>query len=687
MDNNYYDFTSKEVLNNSTLIRNSGVPLAVSITPFIYEKDPSVPFFDTKLRSLCQCGQAIDNIDLNDEEYYCICDTHIDIDDDIRKMITQYRDSEVYEYITNSNVEDDKMYIVFVIDVNCSEGLHIVCDVIKEMKEKEKLMIGFVTYDVYEGICFYKSNKNGMISIMKMCDSKERFVPGYIKELMIRSDDKNIQIILGAIEDYISTRGNERDNGKFLIDAIEASNLLIKGKSGKLIVINSSMSWYNHNNMNTITKEEDNDELMNRIKKVSDDVVCQYHSIDIFHLQRKQNHKEEQQLKELSELTIETNGSLYYYRNFVYENDYCSIYNNIYSSFYNTIKTQKIQIIAFNTKLSHCLPSLHECTQQNLSVPEYYIPNIQYGQTLYFLLDLTDSKMPLSDILILCRVQYIDKEGRIRTREIKAKTSTTPSYDTFYKNINIELSAVVLTKLFALMIKTTKDISASIANINQLYFSKSLPAMKSTGLNDILNQFLLCFIGIMKHRSFCPDPIKYRLNSDIISIFFHKVTMGNTNEVMTMILPHIYDITNVLNGTDNFGNVFLSPIPLTSSSIIKDHIYLIDNGIFLDIHFTYGDNNEHKIKTFFGKDMSYQIVGTYHHTERSVLIDNVNCKNFEIVKIKEIIEEMRKKRRYYPEVFFSFEGSISDRALTECLIIDSNCEWFNFSYREYYNKL
>ena len=285
MDNNYYDFTSKEVLNNSTLIRNSGVPLAVSITPFIYEKDPSVPFFDTKLTSLCQCGQAIDNIDLNDEEYYCICDTHIDIDDDIRKMITQYRDSEVYEYITNSNVEDDKMYIVFVIDVNCSEGLHIVCDVIKEMKEKEKLMIGFVTYDVYEGICFYKSNKNGMISMMKMCDSKERFVPGYIKELMIRSDDKNIQIILDAIEDYISTRGNERDNGKFLIDAIEASNLLIKGKSGKLIVINSSMSWYNHNNMNTITKEEDNDELMNRIKKVSDDVVCQYHSIDIFHLQ------------------------------------------------------------------------------------------------------------------------------------------------------------------------------------------------------------------------------------------------------------------------------------------------------------------------------------------------------------------------------------------------------------------
>ena len=215
MDNNYYDFTSKEVLNNSTLIRNSGVPLAVSITPFIYEKDPSVPFFDAKLTSLCQCGQAIDNIDLNDEEYYCICDTHIDIDDDMRKMITQYRDSEVYEYITNSNVEDDKMYIVFVIDVNCSEGLHIVCDVIKEMKEKEKLMIGFVTYDVYEGICFYKSNKNGMISMMKMCDSKERFVPGYIKELMIRSDDKNIQIILDAIEDYISTRGNERANGKF----------------------------------------------------------------------------------------------------------------------------------------------------------------------------------------------------------------------------------------------------------------------------------------------------------------------------------------------------------------------------------------------------------------------------------------------------------------------------------------
>ena len=687
MDNNYFDFTSKEVLNTNTLIRNSGIPLAVSFTPFIFEKDPSVPFFDTKLRSLCQCGQAIDNIDINDEEYYCICDTHIDIDDDIRKMITKYRESEVYEYVTNLKTEDDKMYVVFVIDVNCSEGLHIVCDVIKEMKEKDKYMIGFVTYDLYEGVCFYKSNKNGMISMMKMCDSKERFVPGYIKELMIRSDDKNIQIILDAIESYVITRGNEKDNGNFFFDAIEAANLLIKGKSGKVIVINSAMSWYNHKNVNTITKEEDNDELNKRMKKVSDDIVCQYHSIDIYHFQRKSNHKQEQHLKELSEFTSNTNGSLYYYRNFVYENDYVSIFHNIYSSFYNTIKTQKIQIITYNTKISHCLPSLHECTPKSDSFYEYYIPNIQYGQTLYFLLDIPDSKNPPSGIKILCRVQYIDNEGRRRTREIKAKTSTTPSYDTFYKNINIELSTAVLTKLFALMIKTTKDTEASIANINQLYFSKSLPAMKSTSLNDILNQFLLCFIGIMKHRAFCPDPIKYRLNSDIISIFFHKVMMGNTSEVMTMILPHIYDITNVLNGTDNFVNVFLSPVPLTSSSIIKDHIYLIDNGIFLDIHFTYGDNAEHKIKTFFGKDMSYQIVGTYHHTERAVLIDNVNYKNYEIVKTKEIIEEMRKKRRYFPEVFFSFEGSISDRALTECLIIDSNCEWFNFSYREYYNKI
>ena len=687
MDNNYFDFTSKEVLNTNTLIRNSGIPLAVSFTPFIFEKDPSVPFFDTKLRSLCQCGQAIDNIDINDEEYYCICDTHIDIDDDIRKMITKYRESEVYECVTNLKTENDKMYVVFVIDVNCSEGLHIVCDVIKEMKEKDKFMIGFVTYDLYEGVCFYKSNKNGMISMMKMCDSKERFVPGYIKELMIRSDDKNIQIILDAIEGYVITRGNERDNGNFFFDAIEAANLLIKGKSGKVIVINSAMSWYNYKNVNTITKEEDNDELNKRMKKVSDDIVCQYHSIDIYHLQRKSNYKQEQHLKELSEFTSNTNGSLYYYRNFVYQNDYVSIFHNIYSSFYNTIKTQNIQIITYNTKISHCLPSLHECTPKSDSFYEYYIPNIQYGQTLYFLLDITDSKNPPSGIKILCRVQYIDNEGRRRTREIKANTSTTPSYDTFYKNINIELSTAVLTKLFALMIKTTKDTEASIANINQLYFSKSLPAMKSTGLNDILNQFLLCFIGIMKHRAFCPDPIKYRLNSDIISIFFHKVIMGNTSEVMTMILPHIYDITNILNGTDNFVNVFLSPVPLTSSSIIKDHIYLIDNGIFLDIHFTYGDNAEHKIKTFFGKDMSYQIVGTYHHTERAVLIDNVNYKNYEIVKTKEIIEEMRKKRRYFPEVFFSFEGSISDRALTECLIIDSNCEWFNFSYREYYNKI
>ena len=182
--------------------------------------------------------------------------------------------------------------------------------------------------------------------------------------------------------------------------------------------------------------------------------------------------------------------------------------------------------------------------------------------------------------------------------------------------------------------------------------------------------------------------LKYKLNIDEINAGKNILLRMRIDDVLNIMVPKIYDITNVLNNCDNFENVYYQPINLNKEAINNDKVYLIDNGIFLTFYFSEGENNKKRIKIFFGDNMTFNNVGSVFHSEQSVFEENINCDNFEVEKCKEIIDIIRNnKKNYYQDIFFSFAKSPSEALLKQCLIMDNYCPWYQYSYKDIFNKL
>ena len=160
------------------------------------------------------------------------------------------------------------------------------------------------------------------------------------------------------------------------------------------------------------------------------------------------------------------------------------------------------------------------------------------------------------------------------------------------------------------------------------------------------------------------------------------------DDLLNIIVPKIYDITNILNNTDTFDNIYYQPINLNKEYINNDKVYLIDNGIFLTLYLAVGENNNKRLKLFFGDEMNFNNVGTVFHSEKNVFEENINRDDFELEKCKEIIDLIRNnKKNNYQDIFFSFEKSPSEALLKQCLLLGNYCPWYPYSYKDIFNKL
>lgn len=272
------------------------------------------------------------------------------------------------------------------------------------------------------------------------------------------------------------------------------------------------------------------------------------------------------------------------------------------------------------------------------------------------------------------------------------------SLEEYYRYIDVESSIVFITKLFIQQLNTGISISNALAEVNQLYFNSALSGLKDTQCHELLHQFLLCYIGLMKNRICCVEVEKNKINNDMLNYSKLKILKSKVEEVMSLILPKIYNITEVIQGNCLFDNVYLTPCLCNSNSIQSDQVYLIDNGQYLILHFTEGDMNKQLIEVFFGEGMTFEIVGSYFHSERSVFEDPINKDKDEIRRVEKAINDLREKKCYYQELFFSFEGCLSETMyiihlisnifrVKESLIQNSICPWFNYSFNQYLKKI
>ena len=728
--------SSESIPNNDNLIINTGIPFGINLTPF--------PDIDTTLISqysfgggngiIPRCSKCKSfynpycEISNNYTSYKCnICynlNEIKNIDINTLKKI-ENKSEDVYDIFANSDyIENAPMSsnFIFILDTTSksinSGALKIFIETIRYIIDnhyfinEERTFVSFITFNNI-GVSFYKVNKKTNAMQIFEISGDEPFIPDNKKNLIFPVDDNSdiINNILDNINNLynINNTNNNISNkeSEHLLFAIECGKLLLHNKGGKLIVLNSSNNWKNKIKLyeeiyyqNKNNNNEENNPFINFGKSLTKYQI----SCDIFQLQINGEIQDNQILINICNYS---NGNFLFYKNFNENIHYKNLFNNIIKS----VSNQKAYEIIIQYYITPILD-----IKQNLSIipaqvnNSFLFPCININETLTFLLQYKEIKQKsnqnaknnsnnidnsfnqgnqdINNIYIQFGIIYTSLEGIRIIRIINKKINVCFDKMEYIKNIDIESVCCLMIKFLISLLKKDSNPLNAMTTYKYKYYMLALSIFKQSNLNELSSSFILCYLGIMKHKFFCLDPSKYKLNIEEIKSGRNSLLKMKIDDILNIIVPKIYDITSVLNNTDNFENIYYQPINLNKDSIYNDKVYLIDNGLFLTFYFSEGENNNKRLKIFFGDKMNFNNVGNIFHSEQSVFEDNVNCDDFEVEKCKEIIDLIRNnKKNNYQDIFFSFAKSPSEALLKQCLILGNYCPWFQYSYKDFFNKL
>ena len=728
--------SSESIPNNDNLIINTGIPFGINLTPF--------PDIDTTLISqysfgggngiIPRCSKCKSfynpycEISNNYTSYKCnICynlNEIKNIDINTLKKI-ENKSEDVYDIFANSDyIENAPMSsnFIFILDTTSksinSGALKIFIETIRYIIDnhyfinEERTFVSFITFNSI-GVSFYKVNKKTNTMQIFEISGDEPFIPDNKKNLIFPVDDNSdiINNILDNINNLynINNTNNNISNkeSEHLLFAIECGKLLLHNKGGKLIVLNSSNNWKNKIKLyeeiyyqNKNNNNEENNPFINFGKSLTKYQI----SCDIFQLQINGEMQDNQILINICNYS---NGNFLFYKNFNENIHYKNLFNNIIKS----VSNQKAYEIIIQYYITPILD-----IKQNLSIipaqvnNSFLFPCININETFTFLLQYKEIKQKsnqnaknnsnnidnsfnqgnqdINNIYIQFGIIYTSLEGIRIIRIINKKVNVCFDKIEYIKNIDIESVCCIMIKFLISLLKKDRNPLNAMTAYKYKYYMLALSIFKQSNLNELSSSFILCYLGIMKHKFFCLDPSKYKLNIEEIKSGRNSLLKMKIDDILNIIVPKIYDITSVLNNTDNFENIYYQPINLNKDSIYNDKVYLIDNGLFLTFYFSEGENNNKRLKIFFGDKMNFNNVGNIFHSEQSVFEDNVNCDDFEVEKCKEIIDLIRNNKKInYQDIFFSFAKSPSEALLKQCLILGNYCPWFQYSYKDFFNKL
>ena len=762
--------SSESIPNNEYLIRNTGIPFGINLTPFPDLDSSLIPQYsfgggNGTIPRCSKCKSFFNpfcDINSNYSAYKCnICfntnqlNNNIDINT-IKKI--EKNNDEIFEIFANSDyIENSPMSsnFVFILDVTeksiNSGAIKIFIETLryivnnKYFVNEERTFISFISFN-HSGVSFYKINKkNNSLQILEI-SGEEPFVPENKKNLIFQVDD-NLDLINNLIDclDNLYSANNTANKNEYnkesehLIFAIECGKMLLQSKGGKLIVINSSTEWKkkiqlyqeinklnnksnsllnnlginfnknnNSNNNNNFTsnynsnidKEEDDYFIMLGKSLTKYQITC-----DIFQLQI--NNNEQQNTNILINICNYSNGNLFFYKNF---NNYIH-YKNIFNTLIKSISNQKAYEIIMQYYITPIISIKKNLSPIPVQINNIFLfPSIDINQTFSFFLEYKEFKskenqeiinnsrtegdtyknpnIEYKNIFIQFSIIYTSLEGVRIIRIINKRINICFDKMEYIKNLDIESVCCLMTKFIIKLLSQSNNVNNAMAEFKYKYFIYALSIFKQINLEELLTSFMLCYLGIMKHKFFCLEPLKYKINNDEIITGRNTLLKMKIDDVLNIIVPKIYDITNILNNTDSFDNVYYQPVNLNKDSISNDKVYLIDNGLFLNFYFTEGENNNKRIKIFFGENMTFDTVGNVFNSEQSVFEDNVNCDDFEVEKCKEIVDLIRNnKKNYFQDIFFSFAKSPSEALIKQCFLLGNFCPWYQYSYKDVFNKL
>ena len=528
-----------------------------------------------------------------------------------------------YEFLLNksywkNNRPPNKLNYYFVIDIShksiesgfaqCS--LEIIKDCVINNYfynyDSFPIKICLITYDT--SVHFYSINEKSNQFTMYCTNEnneKDLFVPTFRDNLLVslkENKNKFVQII-ESIQNNIYNQSTQKDkkekNATKIYEAIKCVNLLGNTLGGKILVFSGSdlknleiMNDKKDENDNEYEKEKGYDKNLERggkkLGQLGIDVTYNSFSINVF-----QASDEFCKILTINQMCDNSNGNLYFYKNFNSELHYKNLYNQIKRILTNETQlegTLKLRIsngYYINEYITSVL-----LYNRRLFVFPTHDSDEKYIVQLSMLTqeELTERKI-INDIDDYIYMQscllYSHGDGTRRMRVHNLCLPISTNNKDIFDSIDPEFLACFLAQKSSHLIFKYKNIEKSMnkienqfVNMMKEYFNAQ--EYNNKNLNEDMCKLILLFLGVMKLCIFNPKKISGILNDiDLCNFFRLKIVRMTVEEILCFIYPRIYLLDNILN-------LEQEDLPDTVNDslegISQGNLFLVDNGFYLTLY-------------------------------------------------------------------------------------------------------
>ena len=628
-----------------------------------------------------------------------------------------------YEFLLNksywkNNRPPNKLNYYFVIDISYKSiesgfaqcSLEIIKDCLINNYfynyDSFPIKICLITYDT--SVHFYSINEKSNQFTMYCTNEnneKDLFVPTFRDNLLVslkENKNKFVQII-ESIQNNIYNQSTQKEkkekNATKIYEAIKCVNLLGNTLGGKILVFSGSdlknleiMNDKKDENDNEYEKEKGYDKNLERggkkLGQLGIDVTYNSFSINVF-----QASDEFCKILTINQMCDNSNGNLYFYKNFNSELHYKNLYNQIKRILTNETQlegTLKLRI-SNGYYINEYITSVLLYNRRLFVFPTHDSDEKYIVQLSILTQEELDERKIINDIDDYIYMQscllYSHGDGTRRMRVHNLCLPISTNNKDIFDSIDPEFLACFLAQKSSHLIFKYKNIEKSMnkienqfVNMMKEYFNAQ--EYNNKNLNEDMCKLILLFLGVMKLCIFNPKKISGILNDiDLCNFFRLKIVRMTVEEILCFIYPRIYLLDNILNlEQDDFPDTVNDSL----EGISQGNLFLVDNGFYLTL---YCKKNLDKniCKNLFGED-DYNNINFLEINENNVL-EGENKENGIGIKIKNLVEYIREGKSLYQNLIFVFEGINDENFLKEILVEDNFNKAYPYDYNKFYEKI
>ena len=726
--------TTYSIIPKSTNIKKQlKIPFGLNISPLSNYSDKTIPIIDyTKINEIPRCKNMKCQAYLNpfvefmqgNEQWKCnICQNvnevmdYYNITEDENDLNKKPElNNGTYEFITYQNtllkegpdILSHNYYFLIDISLNAinSGFTQCVLESIKECINNNNfygydfftIKISIITYD--DQIHFYpininNENETNNINMLTINETTNNlFLPTNKSFLLVdlkKHKNKLIQITEN-IQNYISLDNykSSKESNRFF-DVLKICNLLGEKEGGKILIFNGS----DVNKLDIMNNNDKNNSNVNQKYKTTDEgkigkfgIALSIHDlgVNVFLSCKKYTN-----MKTLNQLIINTNGNIFFYKNFSSELHYKNIFTQIYKTLQNEVAFEgglKLQFSHKFTIKDYVTPVL--LYNKNM----VFFPNLDSSQNFSFIIEMNFNKEEekTEEYIINEEYTYLQAsllykrgDGQKIIRVYNLCFPVSHNYNDIYNSINVELLSALQSQQIIMTVNRNKNLEQTVNNAqNEFFFMmknyfNNFNMIKKE-LNEEMKIFLLYILGLFKNCLFNKNDKGINNDDDLTNYYLSKIQKIKIEEILCFIYPRIYplDFTN-----DNFPSM----INNNKESLINNgNIFIIDNGFNLILYVKNTIEEKILLDLFEVNDINkidMEIINEGNIFDYSE--NNNEIKN----KIKEIIENIRNTKSYFQNLKIIFEG-INDqkgKIINEILVEDNHNKEFPYTFDKFINKI